>query len=675
MTLPPRRRLAPIHRVGLLPTPFLLLAVIGGCTDAEWSYRPRTDSGDASAITADAVSLDRPVVAPDGGRDATLPDGPSPDLPALDAPALDIPALDVLALDGSPPDSGTPDAALIDVPLIDTVTPDLPAIDLPVMADVSPGDLLPARPIAPISSSMVSVRRPLFRWELASGSDGVRVDVCRERSCVAPVLSFDATGTSSLPPSDLPSGVLFWRLRGRVGAVTGLSAGAVWEMTVSQSAATVASAWGSTFDVNADGRSDFVVAASARSMVAGAAHVHLGSGSGVSMTASTNLIGLDGPGTGFANTLASAGDINGDGFTDLLIGTLGGGSVPPRAYLHFGGSAGLATSSISAVSRPEGIGGRYGVTVAAAGDVNADGYADAILGVADAARADVYYGSVTGIAATPSVSLIGPTATGSLFGASATGACDFDADGIADIVVGSPGADRVDVFRGGRAGVGASGLALLNPEAANRSFGIAVVCIGDTNRDGYPDLAVGSPLAAGGGKVFIYQGGAGGLATSPTRVITGPDGVGRSFGAALGGGGDIDGDGSADLIVGGAAGSIRVHVYFGSSTGLPGTPGVSLAAPADNAGSFGVSVASVGDVNADGFGDVLVGSGAETATPGVGTYPGSGRAYLYLGRASGLAATPVVTLYRPFGEFGFYGAVVAQRGGAAGSWAWWPHAS
>ena len=656
----------------------MLIVAIAGCTDADWSFRARADGGDASASASDTASIDRPS-ATDAARDATTLDRPGFDASELDVAGEDLGAtdpdrpeamvVDVPIPDVSSPDVATADIALLDTPTIDASTPDLPASDVPSTPDVSPGDLLPPRPIAPISTSIVGARRPTFRWQLAAVADGARVELCRERSCAAPVLSFDAVGVTAVPPSDLPTGVLFWRLRGRAGAITGQSPGAVWQITVSQDSAPVDATWGSTFDVNGDGLSEFVVAASARSMVAGAAHLYLGSGSGVSTTASTNLIGLDGPGSGFANALSSAGDINGDGFADLLVGTLGGGSIPPRAYLHLGSSAGLATSAISSVSRPEGIGGRYGVTVAAAGDVNGDGYADALLGVADAAQAYVFYGGVTGVPATPSVTLTGPTGTASLFGASVAGACDFNADGISDVMLGSPGADRVDVYAGARAGVASTSRVLSNPEAANRSFGAAIVCAGDLNRDGYPDLAVGAPQAAGGGKVYIYHGGAGGLPTSPSRVLIGPDGAGRSFGAALGGGGDLDGDGSSDLVVGGSAGAIRVHVYLGGPSGVVATPSVSLDAPTGNSGSFGVSVASVGDVNGDGFGDVLVGAGADTATPGVGTYPGSGRAYLYMGRASGLASMPVVTLLRPFGEFGFYGAVVAQRGRAT-TWAW-----
>ena len=584
------------------PRRALWILALAGCTDADWSFRARADAGDAGALPVDAASPDRPT-------------------PLADVPALDVPAA---------PDAG-------------------------------PADLLPPRPVAPLSTSVVGARRPTFRWQLAPGTDGARVEVCRERSCAAPVLAFEAFGLAAVPPSDLPTGTLYWRLRGREGAVTSPSAGAVWPVTISRDSAPVSAAWGSILDVNGDGLAELVVAASARSMVAGAAHLYLGSGAGVSPAASTTLLGLDGPGTGFASSLASAGDLNGDGFADLLVGSLGGGSVPPRAALYLGSATGLATVALSTVSAPEGLGGRAGVTVAAAGDVNADGYADALLGVPDAARASVYYGSSTGLPALPSVVLTPPGATDSLFGAAVAGACDFNADGYADIAVGSPGADRVDVFAGGRSGMGGMPRILANPDAASRSFGVAVVCAGDTNRDGYPDLAVGAPQATGGGRVYVYHGSEGGLTTSPSRVLTGPDGVGRAFGAALGGGGDLDGDGSADLIVGGGAGAIRVHVYLGGAAGLTDTPGVSLDAPAGNAGSFGGAVASVGDVNGDGLDDVLVGAGAESATPGVGTYPGSGRAYLYLGRASGLALLPIVTLLRPVGEFGFYGEVVAQR--------------
>ncbi len=381
----------------------------------------------------------------------------------------------------------------------------------------------------------------------------------------------------------------------------------------------------------------------------------------VSTSASTTLAGPDGNSSAFGNTLASAGDVNGDGFADLLVGTIGAGSVPPRAYLYLGGASGLATDAINGVGVREAIGGGAGVSVTSTGDVNGDGYADVLVGAPNAATADVYYGSGEGLPVAASVRFVGPTITDSLFGASVAGACDFNADGVADIAIGSPGADRVEVFSGARTGVGTTPMVLTAPGGSSRSFGAAVACAGDVDLDGYPDLVVGAPQVGTGGRVYVYRGGAGGLATVPTTTISGPTGAGQAFGAALAGGHDLDGDGSADLVVRSTG---HVHVYLGGLSGLGSTPSTSLDPPSDNAGFFGRAVATPGDVNGDGFGDVLVGSLAETSAVGVGTYPGSGRAYLYLGSASGLASTPVVTLMRPLGQFGSYGVSVALRGSA-----------
>ena len=145
------------------------------------------------------------------------------------------------------------------------------------------------------------------------------------------------------------------------------------------------------------------------------------------------------------------------------------------------------------------------------------------------------------------------------------------------------------------------------------------------------------PGEASSGTVAIYLGGASGVSTTPAIVLTGPDAPNDLFGAGLASLGDVNGDGYADLGVGapevmGDTG--RVYVFLGSGSGLTATPATTLTGPDGPTGGFGFSVASAGDFDADGYDDLLVGAPSK----------GSGHAYVFRGGAAGIAATPALTL-------------------------------
>jgi hypothetical protein len=154
----------------------------------------------------------------------------------------------------------------------------------------------------------------------------------------------------------------------------------------------------------------------------------------------------------------------------------------------------------------------------------------------------------------------------------------------------------------------------------------------------------------------VYLGSATGLATAPATSLTGLDGVNANFGAVAGVG-DVDGDGYADAMIGARAanGTGRAYVYLGSATGLATTPATSLTGPVAN-GNFG-AVAFAGDVDADGYADAIVGAGG---TLGAGA--AAGHAYVYLGSATGLAATPAAILSSSDALDGYFGQAVASAG-------------
>ena len=338
--------------------------------------------------------------------------------------------------------------------------------------------------------------------------------------------------------------------------------------------------------------------------------------------------------------VAGAGDVNGDGFVDLIAGADGGGGTG-RVYVYYGGPdpdviPDLILSGEAAIDR-------FGFSVAGAGDVNGDGFADLVVGAFsndaggnDAGRAYVYHGGPTADP-NPDLVLTGEAA-GNQFGISVAGAGDVNADGFADLIVGAP-TNGAGGFNAGRAYVYFGGLSMdstadviLTGEAAGALFGFSVAGVEDVSGDGYVDLFVGAYANdAGGvdaGRAYVYYGGPGADST-PDLVLTG-EAAGGEFGFSVAGAGDVNGDGFADLIVGanrndaGGTDAGRAYVYLG---GAAADPNPDLIMTGEAAGDrFGFSVAGAGDVNGDRFADLVVGAQANGAG-GV----GAGRAYVFYG--------------------------------------------
>src|SRR5262245_1217833 len=182
-------------------------------------------------------------------------------------------------------------------------------------------------------------------------------------------------------------------------------------------------------------------------------------------------------------------------------------------------------------------------------------------------------------------------------------------------------------------------------DQAGAQFG-TVSSAGDVNGDGYDDVIVGAATFENGepneGAAFVYLGSASGLMTTPSWTAEGNQ-AGARFGYPVAGAGDVNGDGFDDVIVGaqqydnGETDEGGAFVFMGSSTGLSSSPiWVTEGNQAD--AWYGHWVASAGDVNGDSYGDVIV--GAPKFTNGEAA---EGRAYVYLGSSTGLAATPVWT--------------------------------
>jgi hypothetical protein len=543
---------------------------------------------------------------------------------------------------------------------------------------------LPApRAQAPLPTATVTAARPTLRWILATGATAAHVALCRDRALATGCVSFDAVGTSGTPAAALAAGVWYWQLTGRAGTTNGTATSPVWAFTVRARSATVDTSWGTTTDFNGDGYSDVAIGAVGANRV----YVYPGSATGLAATPDRTLTGTG----GFGTSVASAGDVNGDGFADLVVGAPNYGSTTAgHAYVYLGSATGLPTTASATLTNPDpqtlpgppdGRGGsNFGGVVATAGDVNGDGYSDVLVTnngySGSTGRAFVYLGGATGLAATAGVTLnhaSGGDPFPQNFGASGASVGDVNADGYGDVVIGTPGAREqlgaIYVFQGSATGLATTPARSQYGADLRTGFG-EVVASGDFNGDGAADIVASARREMfGQGSATVFLGPDAGMGSSSTslRASRDPDGAGLGFGASLVAD-DFNGDGYADLTVGsgGRTGSGILFIHLGSPTGVPFIASAMLTSP-DAGDSFGSTAASGRDVNNDGYADLILGSSTYSSS--------TGRARIYLGASTGLPTAASTTLSSPGATGGRFGNSVARADFLPGHGLFWRWAS
>ncbi len=407
-------------------------------------------------------------------------------------------------------------------------------------------------------------------------------------------------------------------------------------------------------------------------------------------------------------SVADAGDINGDGIADLTVGAFGndaGGSNAGVGYVIWG-KAGATRTNIDAsefttndgfIIQGAAADNGLGWSVAAAGDINADGIADLVVGAigndvgGSAAGASYVIWGKTGATRTNIDTenfavgdgfVIQGSSVGDGLGWSVSAAGDINNDGYDDLIVGALYRDAADTYAGtayviwGRAGatranidtaaLAASDGFIISGPGKDAYLGSSVSGAGDVNNDGYDDLIIGAPYSDFDGQnpgvTFVIWGKAGATrANIDTGALTSSDGFSirgdeksDSLGWSVSTAGDLDNDGHDDLIVGapysddggpnigaayviwGKAGATRANIDV---TNLTDNDGFIIRAHVAF-DSLGFSASAAGDVNNDGYDDLIV-SAPVAEDSGI----GDGEVYVIWGgahlRNEALAMDPV----------------------------------
>ena len=401
-------------------------------------------------------------------------------------------------------------------------------------------------------------------------------------------------------------------------------------------------------------------------------------------------------------SVSSAGDVNGDGYDDVIIGAYradNNGAGSGSSYVVFGKASGFSASmDLSDLDGSNGFrldgenrGDNSGLSVSSAGDINGDGYDDIIIGAQyadnngpNSGSSYVVFGKASGFSASIDLSALDGSNGFRIdgenrddkIGSSVSSAGDVNGDGYDDLIIGAYRADNNGSYSGssyvvfGKASGfnasmdlsaldGSNGFRIDGEGSFNNS-GRSVSSAGDVNGDGYDDIIIGAPFTNYNGSLsgssYVVFGKASGFAARiEFSALDGSNGFridgvnqGDQSGASVSSAGDVNGDGYDDIIIGAygadynGAGSGSSYVVFGKASGfsasmdlsaLDGSNGFRIDGDNENDWS-GTSVSSAGDFNGDGYHDLII--GAYGADPNGAE---SGSSYVVFGKESGFDAS------------------------------------